>query len=119
MKTVPKVNQCLRHTISPVILFKVSYCTTSLMLSLRRSLSHRNQPIDLLCKSINWFLYDRDLGHERVNPVQANVPYLYALKIYQKTRVFLIFSGGILKWIQYKTIQGHYSSNYSQYESSL
>ena len=25
----------------------------------------RNQFIDLLCKSIDWFLYDRDLHHER------------------------------------------------------
>ena len=26
-----------------------------------------NQPIDLLCKSIDWFLYDIGLRHERVN----------------------------------------------------
>ena len=43
-------------------------------LSWRRSLSYRNQTIDLLCKSIinglqtmDWFLYERDLRHERVN----------------------------------------------------
>ena len=43
-------------------------------LSWRRSLSYRNQAIDLLCKSIinglqsmYWFLYERDLRHERVN----------------------------------------------------
>ena len=35
--------------------------------SLRRFLSYRNQSIDLLCKSMNWFLYDRDLRHERIN----------------------------------------------------
>ena len=29
------------------------------------SLSHRNQSIDLLCKSMNWFLYDEELRHER------------------------------------------------------
>ena len=28
---------------------------------------HRNQSIDLFCKSMGWFLYDRDLRHERVN----------------------------------------------------
>ena len=33
-----------------------------------RSLSYRNQSIDLICKSMDWFLYDRDLRHERVNP---------------------------------------------------
>ena len=30
------------------------------------SLSYRNQSIDLLCKSIDWFLCDRDLCHEKV-----------------------------------------------------
>ena len=38
-----------------------------LTLSWRRSLSYRNQSIDLLCKSVDWFLYDNDLHHERVN----------------------------------------------------
>ena len=28
---------------------------------------HRNQSIDLLFKAIDWFLYDRDLHHERAN----------------------------------------------------
>ena len=32
----------------------------------RRSLSYRNQFIDLLWKSIDWFLYDRDPRHERI-----------------------------------------------------
>ena len=30
-------------------------------------ISYRNQPIDWLCKSIDWFLHDRDLRHGRVN----------------------------------------------------
>ena len=30
-------------------------------------LLYRNQFIDLLCKSMDWFLYDRDLRHEGVN----------------------------------------------------
>ena len=38
-----------------------------LTLSWRRSLSYRNQSIDLQSKSMNWFLYDRDLRHERSN----------------------------------------------------
>ena len=33
------------------------------------SLSHRNQPTDLLCKSEEWILYDRDLRHERVKVI--------------------------------------------------
>ena len=35
-------------------------------LSLRKTLSYRNQSIDLQCKSIDWFLYDRNLRHKRV-----------------------------------------------------
>ena len=31
-----------------------------------KSLSYRNQAIDLLCKSVDWFLYDRDFCHGRV-----------------------------------------------------
>ena len=34
--------------------------------SLRKTLSYRNQSIDLKCKSIDWFLYDRNLRHKRV-----------------------------------------------------
>ena len=39
----------------------------SLTLSRRRPLSYRNQSIDLLRKSMDWFLYDNGLRHERVN----------------------------------------------------
>ena len=38
-----------------------------LTLSWRRALSYRNQPIDLQSKSMDWFLYDNGLRHERVN----------------------------------------------------
>ena len=38
-----------------------------LTLSWRRPLSYRNQSIDLLCKSMDWFLYGNGLRHERVN----------------------------------------------------
>ena len=31
-----------------------------------RSLSYKNQSIDLQSKSMDWFLYDRKLRHERV-----------------------------------------------------
>ena len=39
----------------------------SLNLSWRRLLSYRNQSIDLRSKSVEWFLYDNGLSHERVN----------------------------------------------------
>ena len=38
-----------------------------LTLSWRVPLSYRNQSIDLLCKSMDWFLYDNSPRHERVN----------------------------------------------------
>ena len=44
-----------------------------------RSLSYRNQSIDLQNKSADWFLYDRDLLQERV-------------KFGQNFRVVLLFS---------------------------
>ena len=31
------------------------------------SLSYRNQSIDLNCKSMDWFLYDRDLCHKGIS----------------------------------------------------
>ena len=48
----------------------------SLTLSWRRSLWNRNQSIGLQNKSINWFLYHKNLCHERVNvqlPVAISV----------------------------------------------
>ena len=43
-----------------------SILKTRLTLSWRRSLSYRNQSIDLLRKSMDWFLYDNGLRHEMV-----------------------------------------------------
>ena len=44
-----------------------SKITTSILTLLwRKAISHRNQSIDFLCKSMDWFLYDRDIRHERV-----------------------------------------------------
>ena len=40
-----------------------------LSLSRPRSLSYRNQSIDLQSKSMEWFLYDKDLRHERVKSI--------------------------------------------------
>ena len=41
--------------------------TTILTISWWRCVLYRNQSIDLLSKLMEWFLYDRDLHHERVN----------------------------------------------------
>ena len=43
-----------------------------LTLSWRRPLSYRNQSIDLLRKSIDWFLYDNGLRHERVKNIWSS-----------------------------------------------
>ena len=44
-------------------------CYSSFNSSLTEVLSYRTQSTDLLCKSMDWFLYDRDLRHERVNKI--------------------------------------------------
>ena len=49
-----------------------------LTLSWRRSLLYRSQSIDFSCKSMDWFLYDRDLRHERVS---ARLCYLFSKAI--------------------------------------
>ena len=41
------------------------YAPAPLTLSWRKSLSYRNQSMDLLCKSMDWGLYNRNLRHER------------------------------------------------------
>ena len=45
----------------------VALLLVPLTLSWRRPLSYRKQSIDLLSKSLDWFLYDNGLRHERVN----------------------------------------------------
>ena len=39
----------------------------------RRPSSYRNQSVDLLCKSMNWFLYDNGPRHERVKRDKENI----------------------------------------------
>ena len=47
-----------------------AYSFGNLTLSWQKSVLYRNQSLDLFCKSIDCFLYDRDLGYERV---KANI----------------------------------------------
>ena len=53
------------YLIQPNSLSYIRVCN-SLTLSWRRPLSYRNQSIDLLDKSMDWFLYDNGVRHERV-----------------------------------------------------
>ena len=46
---------------------KIRMMRNLLTLSWQKPLSYRNKFIDLLYNSMVWFLYDRDLRHERVN----------------------------------------------------
>ena len=47
----------------------------------QRSLSYRNQSIDLQRKSMDWFLYDRDLRHERVKESVKYIWWRYVAKM--------------------------------------
>ena len=68
-----------------------------LTLSWRRSLSNRNQSIDLQRKSVDWFLYDRDHRHERIKR--------YAQKHTLPRLLMLIMTSQILKFMErFKTI---------------
>ena len=52
----------------------------NLTLSRRRPIPYRNQSIDLICKSMDWFLYGIGLRHERVKNMN-NFPYFSANKL--------------------------------------
>ena len=51
------------------IIFLTVKAQNTLTLSRRRPLSYRNHSIDLLPKSMDWFLYDNRLRLERVNEI--------------------------------------------------
>ena len=67
----PQLNQICRLGIHVISIKKWKGFLT---LSWQRSLSHRNQSIDLLCKSMEWFLYDNGFRHERVKANLASSP---------------------------------------------
>ena len=54
------------QNISVVDTHNLDYFWNEKTLSWLRSLSYRNQSIDLQSKPMDWFLHDRDLRHERV-----------------------------------------------------
>ena len=83
-------------------------CVTSFMVE---GLSYRKRSIDLLCKSMDWFLYARDLRHERFK-LHAKLTELKAIKYIwylQKAPSYIFLRGfeytsgdydGILNWKQ-------------------
>ena len=69
----PPLSICVQASSTPLTLevkFQTNpplqMITSQLTLSWRRPLSYRNQSIDLLCKSVDWFLYDNGPRHKRV-----------------------------------------------------
>ena len=56
----------MKYWLSPTERKRFRQRLTSLTLSWQSSLSYRNESIDLLMKSMDWFLYDMDLRHESV-----------------------------------------------------
>ena len=68
----------------------------TLTLSWRRPLSYRNQSIDLIRKSMDWFLYDKGLRQERVKGEWPNIPskteYSVIIPLTVNQNAFLCFS---------------------------
>ena len=62
-----------------------------LTLSWRRSLLYRNQFIDLLLKSMDWFLYDSGLRHERVKQKLLHRKLHVKKKENQERRMWVIY----------------------------
>ena len=63
-------SKCVRYILIDTRIITLSWLIITLTLSRRRTLSYRNQFIDLLCKSMDWFLPDRDHPHERAKAIR-------------------------------------------------
>ena len=86
--------------------------TTGITFSWLRSLSYRNQSIDLQSKSVDWFLHDKDLHHERVNSF-----WLWFFPILLKNYEYLS-NGGII-WVFYCRKPTHLYFKVSLFEFDL
>ena len=73
-----------------------------LTLSRWRSPPYKDQSIDLLCRSMNWFLYDRDLCQERVKETDyANSSFIYSYLPFYWNSQEKQFLKKILGWKSY------------------
>ena len=68
--------------------FSIVICISCSVLSWRKSLLYRNQSIDLLCNSMDWFLNDIDLHHKWVQRDADAMNYFSTLAFQQKKYVF-------------------------------
>ena len=66
------------------LLLKIIFIRSSkhLTFSCQSTLSHRNQ---LLCKSMDWFLYNKDLRQERVNSCNSLTHYFALISTYSSS----------------------------------
>ena len=85
----------LYWTIAAAILMKMVRKSNDLTLSWRKPL-YRNQSIDLLGKSMDWFLYDIGLRHERVNDLLKPDDEATSMNADRKTNFLIIFSSLIM-----------------------
>ena len=91
-------------------IFKMPLGHSALTLSCRKSLSYKNQSIDLRSKSIDWFLYDNGLRHERVKKAEVYFDWLkqcncHFLGIYlQDDNQDLLYSKNIVERETWKRI---------------
>ena len=60
-----------------------------LTLWIRRSLSYRTQSIDLQSKSMDWFLYERNLRHDRVKVLSSPSPWTFLIFKIEITESYL------------------------------
>ena len=83
---------CLTVWCTPSVSVDAVWVSFMLTLSWRRFLSYRNQSIDLLSKSVDWFLYDRNLRHERVNfqPIQHNMQHIGLVFLFPLLSIYLL-----------------------------
>ena len=83
----------------------------ALTFSWRRSLSYRNQSIDLYCKSMDWLLYDKDLCHKGLKNMEGffvqfflfcfHMRFKTLSKIYKEVQLFRKIVNGLYPLIHF------------------
>ena len=72
-------------------MFDIALERVYLTLSWRRSLSYRNQSIDLQGKSMDWFIHDNGFRHKRVKADSPLFPTVISQEQYWQNPVFEFF----------------------------
>ena len=91
-----------------IYLYEYIQVTKHLTLLWLRSLSYRNQSSDLLCKSMNWFLYDRYLHHDSVKTLFTHhIPKVCSYMLWSRICFFCCF---FLSQFSFKNIHNSHDS---------